>query len=119
MGARHSFAGNGVLRSSGNQPVKWFSASCIISCCCFVVLADSVPSPPRYILWSGLFGFDGMHVALRVLSGAHNSAIDHCIADPAVAGSIPAAFFGFTSFVFFLCLCITGSEKNPFQVPVA
>ena len=84
-----------------------------------MVLGDSVPSPPRYILWSGLFGFDGMHVALRVLSGAHNSAIDHCIVDPAVAGSIPAAFFGFTSFVFFLCLCITGSEKNPFQVPVA
>ena len=105
MGARHPWAGQGVLRSCGRQPVEWFAPPCIISgrWSSGMILAsgargrgfNSRTAPMFFVLRACTVGAGRafMWGNAHLLSGAYSSAVEHGIADPAVAGSFPAVPF--------------------------
>ena len=124
MGARHPWAGQGVLRSCGRQPVEWFAPPCIVSgrWSSGMILAsgargrgfNSRTAPMFFVLRACTVGAGRafMWGNAHLLSGAYSSAVEHGIADPAVAGSIPAAPFAFAPFGFCSVACEAMGRGN-------
>ena len=103
MGARHWWAGQGVLRSSAAPSAEWCAAPCTLSgrWSSGMILAsgargrgfNSRTAPMFFVLRACTVGAGRafMWGNAHVLSGAYSSAVEYGIADPAIAGSIPAA----------------------------